>query len=79
MIDVCYYSRLLLGAVNALVKIEKQSDGLVELSTRVQKLFGTPKEDASRLNWQIYVFYVPVALFLLCATGVSFCQAMHRG
>jgi len=79
MIDVCYYSRLLLGAVNALIKIEKQSGELLELSTQVQKLFGVPREDATRLNWQIYVFYVPVAFFLLCATGISLCQAVHFG
>lgn len=77
MIDVCYYSRLLLGAVNALIKIEKQSGELLELSTQVQKLFGVPREDATRLNWQIYLFYMPVAAFLLCATGVAFCQAVH--
>jgi hypothetical protein len=79
MIDVCYYSRLLLGAVNALVKIEKQSGGLLDLSTQVQKLFGVPREDATRLNWQIYAFYMPVGLFLVCVIGVSLCQALHSG
>jgi hypothetical protein len=79
MIDVCYYSRLLLGAVNALIKIEKQSGGELELSTQVQKLFGVPREDSTRLNWQIYIFYVPVAAFLLSATGVSLCEAIHGG
>jgi hypothetical protein len=79
MIDVCYYSRLLLGAVNALIKIEKQSDGALDLSTQVQKLFGVPREDSARLNWQIYVFYMPIALFLFCATGVSLCEAVHGG
>jgi hypothetical protein len=79
MIDVCYYSRLLLGAVNALVRIEKKSGDLLELSTKVQKLFGVPTGEATRLNWQIYVCYVPIALFLLCATGVSLCEAIHGG
>lgn len=79
MIDVCYYSRLLLGAVNALIKIEKESGGLLELSTQVQRLFGVPREDSTRLNWQIYLFYLPVAFFLLCVTGVSLCQAVNSG
>jgi hypothetical protein len=81
MIDVCYYSRLLRGAVNALLKIEKENGGLIYLSTEVERLFGTPNEGAFRLNWPVYVFYVPVFIFLLAATGIatgiSICRALH--
>lgn len=79
MIDVCYYSRLLLGAVNALIKIEQRSGGELDLSTQVQKLFGVPRQDSTRLNWQIYIFYVPVAAFLFGATGISLCEAIRGG
>ena len=66
--------------MNALIKIEKESGGLLELSTQVQRLFGVPREDnLTRLNWQIYLFYLPVAFFLLCVTGVSLCQAVNSG
>jgi hypothetical protein len=81
MIDVCYYSRLLRGAVNALLKVEKESDGRINLSTEIERLFGTPNENAFRLNWQVYVFYVPVFIFLLAATviatSISVCRALH--
>lgn len=42
IIDVCYYSRLLRGAVNALLEIEKESEGQLQLSTRIEGMFGTP-------------------------------------
>jgi hypothetical protein len=81
MIDVCYYSRLLRGAVNALLNIEKENRGLIYLSTEVEKLFGALNEKELRLNWQVYLFYVPVFVFLLVATGIatsiSICRALH--
>jgi hypothetical protein len=75
MIDVFYYSRLLRGAVNALLKIERESNGLIDLSTTVERLFGVPDETATRLNWTAYVFYIPIGAFLLVVTIVSLCKA----
>jgi hypothetical protein len=78
MIDVCYYSRLLRGAVNALIRLERESEGLLWLSSDIEKLFGSgPNENAVRLNWQLYVFYIPIGVFLLGATAVSICKAAH--
>lgn len=77
MIDVCYYSRLLRGAVNALLKIEKESDGLIYFSTSIEKLFGPPDENAARLSWQTKAFYVPIAVFLMAVTFISICRSVY--
>jgi hypothetical protein len=78
MIDVCYYSRLLRGAVNALLKIERESEGMLELSTAVEKLFGVPDENAVKLNWPVRLFYVPIFMFLFVASAVSISKAVCR-
>jgi hypothetical protein len=77
MIDVFYYSRLLRGAVNALLRLEGESGGLIDLSTSVEKLFGRPDSNAVRLSWPVYVFYIPIAAFLMVVTGISLCKAIQ--
>lgn len=70
-IDLNYYSRLLRGAVNALIQIEKDSAGEIYLSTRIEEMFGVPEDTKRTLNFPIKVFYVPVAAFLFCALVAS--------
>ncbi len=77
MIDVCYYSRLLRGAVNGLLKIERESEGLIYFSTEIEARFGPPDEHSTRASWQARVFYVPIAAFLLCVTIFSLCKAIR--
>jgi hypothetical protein len=61
IIDVCYYSRLLRGAVNALLEIEKESEGQLQLSTRIEGMFGTPSANRTNLNWPVKFFYIPIS------------------
>jgi hypothetical protein len=71
MIDVCYYSKLLRGAVNALIKIEKGSEDNIYLSLNIEELVTGNAVVSDRINWQVRFFYVPVALFLFCVTAVG--------
>ncbi len=72
-IDVCYYSRLLHGAVNALRRIENESGDTIWLSTKIEEMFGPRSEH--KLSWHGFVFYVPVAAFLAGVFIVSICEA----
>src|ERR1700726_4191555 len=44
MIDLFYYCKLLRGAVNSLLKLERESEGMIDLSTNIERLFRTPDE-----------------------------------
>ncbi len=76
VMDVCYYSKLLRGAINALVGIEKESDGRLRLSTEIENMFGASVARQS-LNWPIKFFYVPISIALSLFTIVSICLAAH--
>jgi hypothetical protein len=74
IIDVCYYSRLLRGAVVALLDIEKKTKGAISFSHTVEKVVRKTKqvslEDLERgSGWQVKLFYIPVGTFL---TAVAF-------
>jgi hypothetical protein len=71
MIDLFYYCKLLRGAVNSLLKLERESDGVLDLSTNIEQLFRPPNEHERRLNWPLWAFYGPIALFLLTVTVFS--------
>jgi hypothetical protein len=69
LIDVCYYSRLLRGAVVALLDLEKKTKGAIDFSHTVEKVVRKTKqvslEDLQRgSGWQVKLFYVPVGTFL---------------
>jgi hypothetical protein len=76
VIDVCYYSRLLRGAVNALLKIEEESNGQLRLSTEIESMFGTSRANQT-LNWQVKFFYIPISIVLSLFTVISICLAAH--
>lgn len=71
MIDVCYYSRLLRGAVNCLLKIERESHGELDLSSSIERLFRSTNENEAWHNWPVYFFYIPIAIFLVAASATS--------
>jgi hypothetical protein len=71
MIDLFYYCKLLRGAVNSLLKLERESEGMIDLSTNIERLFRTPDELERRLNWPLWAFYGPIAAFLAFVTGFS--------
>jgi hypothetical protein len=71
MIDVCYYSKLLRGAVNAIMELESGSEGNIFLSLKIETLVTGTVEARDRINWQVRYFYLPVALFLLGVTVTS--------
>ena len=73
IIDICYYSRLLRGAVNALLKIEAASDGEITLSTEIENMFGH-SEARKSLNWPVKFFYVPILLLLGAFLIISICH-----
>jgi hypothetical protein len=71
MIDVSYYSKLLRGAVNALVEIENGSEEMINLSCHIEKLVTGKAGVSDRINWQVRFFYLPVFLFLFSVTALS--------
>jgi hypothetical protein len=75
MIDLFYYCKLLRGAVNSLLRIERESGGLIDLSTNIERLFRPPDENETRLNWPLWAFYGPIAAFLLAVTAFSIWKA----
>ena len=72
LLDLFYYSRLLWGAVDALLEIEDSTGGAIVLSTRIDGRFwrfkgrwiGREKTKAAKNFWSIVVFYLPVFIFL---------------
>jgi len=81
LLDTFYYSRLLYGAVDALLELERKSKGFIILSTRIDGRFwrlsrprrrGEPK---AALNLSaILFFYLPVAMML----ALLACFAWHH-
>lgn len=85
MLDAFYYSRLLTGAVDALLEIEKTSAGAIVLSTRIDGRFrkwsrsrkrGDPK---GAINLAAFLlFYLPVGLALLLLAIFAAHQTTHQ-
>ena len=79
VLDFGYYNRLLLGAVDALIELEKQSVGAryasnIDLSTKIEAAVLTGasgREDASRRTWARWMFYSIVLVALLTCLWVS--------
>jgi hypothetical protein len=44
MIDLFYYCKSLRGAVNSLLRLERESGGTIDLSTNIERLFRPPDE-----------------------------------
>ena len=82
VLDLCYYNRLLMGAVQALISIEKDSAGSgtvdrITLSTEIDKMVMNKaifqsEQKGSTLG--ILAFYAIVAVALILGMGVSACQ-----
>jgi len=76
VLDTFYYSKLLLGAVDALLELEDESDGLIILSTRIDERFPRRSflgcrrgEHRAARSWVVIVFfYAPVGLALAYLT-----------
>ncbi len=86
MLDAFYYSRLLTGAVDALLEIEKKSEGAIVLSTRIDGRFGKWSRSRRRgepkaaVNLAAFLlFYLPVGLALLLLAIFAAHQATRRG
>lgn len=72
IIDLAYYDKLLRGSVDALLKIEKESNGLIYLSTFIEKRFAVRTQGLqTRLSWGRKLFYFPIGLVLLAACVIS--------
>ncbi len=71
-IDFGYYSRLLKGAVDELLRLEKQSNGVIDLSTEIEKV-------ARGKCFPDYVaravFYILPLLLLLAVAVVAYLKA----
>jgi hypothetical protein len=76
MIDLFYYCKLLQGAVNSLLRLERESGGIIDLSTNIERLFRPPDERETRLNWPLWLFYGPIGAFLLFVTAFSIWKAV---
>lgn len=72
LLDTFYYSRLLLGAVDALLELEQTTNGFIILSTRINARFsrisarrrrGEPKAALNIVA--IILFYLPIAILLV--------------
>ena len=83
VLDLGYYNRLLLGAVQALISIEKGSAGSVTvdkiiLSTEIDKMVVMQKDifqsEQKGSTWGILGFYTIVTFALSVGLGVSVCQ-----
>jgi hypothetical protein len=78
-LDLFYYSRLLWGAVDALLEIEDATGGAIVLSTRIDGRFwrfkgrwiGREKTKAAKNLWSIVAFYLPVSLLLAYLSYVA--------
>jgi len=87
VIDFCYYNRLLIGAVAALLEVEKQSKTKlrlrpIDMSTKIEAavaghLKREPGEPTERqLGRGRWTFYVLVACTLFAGFTFSLCQAL---
>ncbi|MGB7126634.1 MAG: hypothetical protein WBD42_07395 [Methylovirgula sp.] len=83
LLDFCYYNRLLIGAVVAIIELEKESDNpefsRINLSTRVEeavegRLPTSTKTCRQRLNLEFgrWAFYILVFAFLSLCTCLAY-------
>jgi hypothetical protein len=82
VIDVCYYSRLVRGAVSALIAIEAKTNCRLDFSHKVEeavtRLSNRPLEfNSNTLNWQVKLFYLPVAAFLAAAAAILLYKSIY--
>ncbi|HET9727947.1 MAG TPA: hypothetical protein VFR41_00925, partial [Acidimicrobiia bacterium] len=79
ILDFGYYSRLLMGAVRALLDLEGTSAGQIQLSTMIEKTVrpkGDPK-DAAGSPLAVRFFYALVLGVLIVATVASWDIGRH--
>lgn len=79
VLDFAYYSRLLKGAVRALLDLERTSAGKLQLSTSIEKAV-RPHGGADKTAgwpWGIWVFYILVLVVLAAATAAAWHLATH--
>ena len=82
VLDLCYYNRLLMGAVQALISIEKDSAGSapvdrITLSTEIDKMVmntATFQSEQKGSTWGVLVFYIIVTFALSVGMVASACQ-----
>ena len=86
LLDTFYYSRLLLGAVDALLELEQKTNGSIKLSTKIDGRFfrwSRPrrrKEPKAAINFvAIVFFYLPVALLLAGLSYFAWHQSHQTG
>lgn len=87
VLDFGYYNRLLLGAVDALIELEKQSANgtharKIDLSTRIEAAVLRGKSgrtDPARRTWARWLFYGIVLTGLLTSLWVSIHQVGGTG
>jgi len=83
ILDGAYYSRLLMGAVRALVKLEHKSAGELELSTEIEKavrkrdIVGDDADKGAPWSRGIWAFYALVFVVLVAAVVATCVLAAH--
>jgi len=86
LLDTFYYSKLLLGAVDALLELESNSKGFIILSTRIDGRFwrisprrrrGEPKAAVNVIA--ILLFYLPIAALLALLAAFAWRHIGTRG
>lgn len=79
IIDLFYYNRLLLGAVQATIKLENQNEKHISIN------FSNELRESSEGNlmsfpglWPIYMYYVIVFIVLLLCAIYSFSKTLNK-
>jgi hypothetical protein len=77
---VCYYNRLLRGAVMALVNLETKTKHEIDFSHSVERIVRKTKQISleaigDRVAWHVHLFYAPVGMVLLIVFFWSVCKA----
>jgi hypothetical protein len=77
VIDVCYYNRLLRGAVLALLKLETKTKHEIDFSHTVEQAVRKTRLEQLEGGWagHVHLFYTPVGCVLLMVFLWSFCRA----
>jgi hypothetical protein len=75
-LDFLYYNRLLIGAVRAIISLERKTDGLIEMSTSIESAFKkrNTNRDSNEL-WGVKAFYLIVLLVI--SGGAVFSGKMY--
>ncbi|MFT7389326.1 MAG: hypothetical protein ACI8VC_002592 [Candidatus Endobugula sp.] len=73
-IDMHYYNKLLMGAVNATVELEINTDYKLDLSTKIKTHV---QNGVSEGLWPISTFYFVTAFILLLGSAISICKAIN--